>query len=400
MILHIALKDLKIIFKDKKALAVMLLMPILIILILGSAFGNTFSKDISIKKFTVGLLNNDIPASMNLVRGNLENAAGNLFDIVDADNEKEADRMLGDKSASSVITIPKDFYKDINSNKPTKLEVKSIADDKIKSMLVESVTKGFAQGVSISYGSALAVIDESKKLRLSLPEGTNEMSQSSIIAIELAERLKNAAISFAVDEQEKNKNVSALQYYSIGMLLMFILFGANMGAKLLIEEREMRTLSRMMTTTAGKVTIIIGKFLGLFVICLTQAAILITFTDLAFGVYWGGSIPGLILVTLCCVFASSGMFMFIASISKTSRAADGFSQIFIQLFTILGGGMIPVYIMPKAMQMAAKVTINWWGMKGYLNLMADVGPILTFCTILLAMGIIYLTVGIKKFRVE
>ena len=59
MFLHIAFKDLKTIFRDKKALALLILMPLLIILILGSALSKTFTEESSIKKFKVCVVNND-----------------------------------------------------------------------------------------------------------------------------------------------------------------------------------------------------------------------------------------------------------------------------------------------------------------------------------------------------
>ena len=59
MIFHIAFKDLAIVFKDRRALTTMLLMPILIILILGSALGNMFTKDAAIKKFSIAVVNKD-----------------------------------------------------------------------------------------------------------------------------------------------------------------------------------------------------------------------------------------------------------------------------------------------------------------------------------------------------
>ena len=277
--------------------------------------------------------------------------------------------------------------------------MKSLIDDKIKSILVESVTKGFSQSISIGYASSFAAIEESQKLKFPLPESANGISQATIVMSELRKKLSNDAIEFKIAEQEKNKTTSAIQYYSAGMLLMFILFGATQGTKLLIEERENKTLGRMMTSSSGRITIITGKFLGLFAICLLQAIILISFTSAVYGVNWG-PIYGVALVTVCTVFAGAAIGMFIGAISKTARSADGFSQIFIQLFTILGGGMIPVYVMPKIMQKIANFTINWWGMKGYLDLMTGSTAVITYCGILILMGIIYLTVGITKFKVE
>jgi flagellar basal body-associated protein FliL len=48
MIFHIAFKDLIVLFKDKKALMVLLLMPALIMLILGTALAGAFTSETAV----------------------------------------------------------------------------------------------------------------------------------------------------------------------------------------------------------------------------------------------------------------------------------------------------------------------------------------------------------------
>lgn len=399
MIFHIAIKDLKITFKDRKAIMLMLLMPILIILILGSAFSNSFSKEVSVGKFTIGVVNKDNGfLSQPFIEEVLKKGGADMFNTT-VINESEVKGMLDKKKAASIITIPSDFTKSIETNKPVKIKVESLEDNKIKAKIVESITESYTSSISLGYAGAFSVIEEAKRLKFPLPESSNGISQATMVMSELKDKISSNTIDFVVNEQNKNKTASAIQYYSAGMLLMFILFGANQGIKQLIEERETKTLSRMITSKAGRIEIIAGKFLGLFIICLVQALILICFTSFIYRVYWG-PVLGVALVTVCSVFAGAALGMFIGAISKTSKSADGFSQIFIQLFTILGGGMVPVYIMPKFMKLISNITINWWGMKGYLDLMSGSTAVIAYCGILVLMGLIYLSVGIKRFKVE
>lgn len=402
MIFRIALKDLKIIFKDRKALATMLLMPILIIFILGSALSNMFSNDVAVKKFSIAVVNRDNKFLSQIFIDNVLKKAGRDMFSTSVVDENDAKSLLSKKKATSVITIPENFTQDIENNQPVKINIESLTDDKIKANIVESYTKGFAQSISLNYAGAFAVVDEMKKYGLPLPAGVNGYSQADMIIADLEKKISTEAFRFSEQEQEKNKSISAIQYYSASMLLMFILFGANMGMMLLIEERETKTLGRIITTGVGKGTLIIGKFLGLLLICLAQSTILILFTRLAYGVFWGGTLADVAIVTFCSVFAGAAMGMFIASVSKTPKTAQSFSQIFIQLSTILGGGMIPIYVMPKLLQHFSKVTVNFWGTKGFLDLMLGSGmnTVFQYCGILVAMGIVYLTIGILKFRVE
>lgn len=402
MIFHIALKDLLITFKDRKALITMLLMPVLIIIILGTALGNLFNNDVAIKKFSIAVVDKDKGLlSQAFIDNVLKKGAGDMLDTA-VEEEEAARSLLSDKKVVSVITIPQDFTADIENARPVKISIESLPDNKIRTNIVESITEGFAQNISTSYASAFAVLEGMEGKGLSLPAPPQGYSRTDMILRDLQEKINGEVFRFKEQEQEKSKSVSALQYYSAGMLLMFILFGANMGTMLLIEERETMTLGRIMAAGVGKAVLVAGKFLGLLFICLLQSAILILFTALAYGVYWGGSPYNIALVTFCSVFAGAAMGMFIAAVSKTQKSAQSFSQLFIQLSTIVGGGMIPIYVMPKLMQHFSKVTVNFWGTKGFLDLMlgVDMTAVLGYCAILIAMGIVYLTAGIAKFKVD
>lgn len=401
MLLHIALKDLKILFRDRKALAVMLAMPLLIVLILGFALNGVFSNELAVQKFSIAVVNKDEGLmSQIFINRVLRSEMSKMFATFVVD-ESNAGDMLKNKTVPVVITIPENFSKDIENRKPVKLEIKSNDEGQFKANIVRSVTDGFAQSISQSYAGAFAVVDVFKKYKIPIEKQMEGMSDASAMMAALQGRLGNGMLEFNGQEQEKNKSLSAMGYYAAAMLVMFLLFGANMGTRLIIEEREKMTLGRIMSARPGKVILITGKFLGLMIICLAQAFILMAFMRIFYRVAWGTSIAGILAVTLCSAFAAAAFGMFIAAIAKTPKAADGFGQMFIQVFTIVGGGMIPIYIMPEAMKTAAKFTLNWWAFSGYHNLMLgmDVFSVLPACGILLLMGVAYLSFGILKFRV-
>ncbi|MCX7923811.1 MAG: ABC transporter permease [Clostridia bacterium] len=403
MILHIALKDLKIIFKDKKALMIMLLMPAIIMLILGSALGSVFTDELKINKFSIAVVNNDDgQMSQVFINKVLRESMGDMFNTFVVEGAT-AEKMLSNKTVPSIIVIPQNFSKNIDSNKPVNIEVKSQIDQQFKSSIVKSVTEGFAQGLSQSSAVAFAALDIFKKHNIPVPKPPMEgMTESMAIMQELQKKLSTEMIKFNESNEERQKNLSGIQYYSATMLVMFMLFGMSQGTKVMVEERESKTLGRIMSTRVGKLNLIMGKFLGLLFICFTQSMILIVFTRVVYGVNWGNSIPGLLLITFCAVFAGAALGMMIATIAKTPGAADGIGQAFIQVFTLIGGGMIPLFVMPDFVKYMANFTLNSWATKGYNDLMMGMGidAILPYCGILIVMGMGYLSVGIARFKVE
>lgn len=402
MLFHIALKDLKIMFRDRKALAILLVMPALIMFILGSAFGNMFSSGPAIQKFSVGVVNKDDGLLSQVFINNVLRQG--MPDMVETYvvSEEKANDMLKEKTVPSIVIIPENFSKDIEDNRQVVVEIKSISEGGIKSGIIRSAAGFFAQNISLGYAGAFAALDVFKRYNIPVQNPIAGMSDATALMADLQKKLSAGVVDFSEKNQEKERNtLSAIQYYSAAMLVMFLLFGASNGTKLIIEERESMTLGRILSSRAHKATLISGKFLGLFLICFVQAVILIAFTSLVYRVNWGPSILSILFVTLCAVFASTGFGMFIAAISRTPKMADGLSQLFIQSFTLVGGGMIPIYIMPEAMKPIAKVTLNWWAFSSYHNLMLGTGvySVLPFCGILVLMGLVYLGIGITRFRI-
>jgi ABC-2 type transport system permease protein len=198
-------------------------------------------------------------------------------------DENEANEMLKNKTVPSVVIIPKDFSKNIDNLKDVKIEVKSNVDDKLKSGIVESVVQGFSKQLSLVYKSADALKDISQKYNTSPSGGTSVMSQTTMVN-ELQQKLGSELVRFQEQEQEKARSVSAMQYYSAAMLVMFLLFSAMQAISFMVEERENKTLSRIMGTRATRVKLIAGKCLGLLMIGSVQALILIVFTGLVYTV--------------------------------------------------------------------------------------------------------------------
>ena len=183
---------------------------------------------------------------------------------------------------------------------------------------------------------------------------------------------------------------------------MFIMFVGMIGTSSIIEEREDKTLMRLMGTTVGNKTIILGKLLGLFLLGVLDVTVLIFFTAIVFKVNWGNSIIGLIAISAAMIFAACGFSIFLATIFKTSKAADSTTPVLVMIISFLGGSMFPIYGMPEAMQNISRLTFNNWALRGYIDLMLNNGlaAVTTPIVVLLGFGIVFLSIGISRLRLN
>jgi ABC-2 type transport system permease protein len=413
VIFQIAIKDLKIVFRDKKALAIMLVMPAVIMFILGNALGPMFEDSNPIERFTVVVVNEDEGIlSQVLINDVFRKHGSDVLNTFLESDEDKANEMLKNKKVSSVVIIPEGFTRRFFEGYDTNIAVKTQADQQYKASIVKSITDGFCRQVFLYWAAAssgVEVLSEVPKEEGILGEKSEEFPPDlNSLMFDMQQKTGEGILEFYEDiesngeGQEKHETVSGMQYYSAAMLVMFILFGASTGTKLMVEERQSNTLGRLLTTGVGKVSLVAGKFLGLLLITFTQAMILIVFTRFSYGVDWGRSIDGVVIITVCAAFSGSGLGMMIGSMAKTSSGAEGLSQLFIQTFTIIGGGMMPLYMMPGFLRVIAKGTLNWWAVNGYYDLMLGSGftDILPCCGVLVLMGVLYLGIGVARFKTQ
>ena len=88
-------------------------------------------------------------------------------------------------------------------------------------------------------------------------------------------------VATALEGEEQGVHFTGASQASPGMVVMFGMTTMLGVGIVLVQERRMGTLRRLLTTPASKVSILMGKFTGTFLLGLTQTAILIVFGQLS-----------------------------------------------------------------------------------------------------------------------
>ncbi len=399
--LAIALRDTKIIVRDRRALLILLAMPLTIIAILGLALGSLWSGEGAINKFDVAVIDHDHgSASKVFINDILKSRDMKKILSVTGPTEKHARASVADGDLAAAIIIPAGFSAAINKGESAKIEVIGDPGQQVRAGVVRSVTESFATHASSVLISVKTSVESLVGQGAVPPSQIVGLSQT--LAAQAQTELHKPQITVVKKSTASEKSVSALQYYSAGMGVMFILFGSMFGAFSLLDERRQITLARMMAAPVSRLAILSGKLGGVFVIGSLQFAVIVASTRILFGVNWGPSVVGVVALAAATVFAATGMAIFIASIAKTQGTAAGLSQGLIQGMAALGGSMIPLSVMPPAMQNFSKLTINYWAISGFNDLMLGkgAGAITINCLILIGIAILFMALGVARFRYE
>jgi ABC-2 type transport system permease protein len=394
---HIGMKDLKVTLRDRAATGILLAMPMLLIVILGSALGNLND---NVSRIPVGVVNldeGDVGARIadsfftDEQLRKLFNAS-RMRDAAAARAEVERGNLAG------VLVLPHDLTRRVNTGKPSELVVYVDPGRQISGTVFRSVAEGVSTQVSAAAIAARTAAFYSQSLGVADPSFVG-----SVIGKAVRSASETAALSAVVLKEStasQGKEISTVSYYACGMSVMFIMFGSMFGAFSLVRERDDWTLPRLMMTPAGRLDIVGGKMLGVFMVGVAQFTVLLAFTS-AIGVEWGDP-AATMAVALALVAAATGMAILIAAIGKTTRSVSGISQIVIQFMAVLGGSFFPVSQFPEWLQPFHYLTVNGWAIDGLLEVMrgGSITDVMPSIVVLLGMAVAFFAFGASRLSWE
>ncbi len=168
----------------------------------------------------------------------------------------------------------------------------------------------------------------------------------------------------------------------------------------LAVERTRGTLTRLLMSPAPAWALLAGKGLACY------AAILIVETALAiigaafFGVRPNS--PGLLVLALLVVpIGFVGLMMLVASLGRTEEAASGAGWALMMPMSMLGGGMIPLAVMPPWIQPFSYASPVRWAIIAYEGAIwrgFSLAEMVMPCAILIGIGAVAFAVGARRFQ--
>ncbi len=133
---------------------------------------------------------------------------------------------------------------------------------------------------------------------------------------------------------------------------------AAFGIGLVVERRE-GTLTRLRIAPVSRLQILGGKALACFLSTTFVCLLLVTVAYFFFGVK-PDSWPILALAIGACGVGFVGIMMLLSVLGRTEASAGGIGWAILLMLSMLGGAMVPTFVMPKWMQSVAVVSpVNW-----------------------------------------
>ena len=167
----------------------------------------------------------------------------------------------------------------------------------------------------------------------------------------------------------------------------------------LVTERTHGTLVRLRMAPLTRTQILGGKALACFTTIMVVEVILLT---VAFGFGVRPSSMGMLaLAGVSAAVCFVGFMMLIASLGKTEQTASGAGWAILMPLSMLGGAMVPQFVMPQWMQTAGMVSPIRWvilAIEGGIWRRFTLNEMLLPCAILVSVGIVCFIAGTRGLK--
>ncbi len=164
----------------------------------------------------------------------------------------------------------------------------------------------------------------------------------------------------------RQSNITYMVSHAVsGMTVMMLMFSLVGFARSLLEERDDGTLRRLLCAPIDVRAILLSKALGSWVVGLGLTLILFVYASMLFDLDVASRWDTLLVISAVTAASTTGFALLIAAVATSDKQADGLSTILILVMSALGGAWMPLLFMPEVVQTAARFTLPFWSIDAY-----------------------------------
>lgn len=352
------------IIRDKRTLAMMIMLPLLWLVI----FGYAFSFDVSEVK--VAVIDNSGTRVGSIVVDAFRSYSGfKLVDLSDKTENGIRSAMSRDELVMGIIVPPSFGSSDqtdgaqlraiidgsdlFSAQAALRLISKALepAQDKIKAEVTASakqtMTDKIRSQVQEQADSLLAQAPPQMRSQIEsqLTSHINQISSQIEISPPAPPQLiPKAEVLYNPDLKSANVMIPGL----LGLVVMFM--GTMMTAIGVVREREYGTMEQLVVTPIRPFELMIGKLLPYFLVATVDFALVFAAGTYLFNLHFAGNLPVFLAISLLFEFTALGLGLLISTVSQNQQQAMQLAIFVIIPQLILSGLIFPLSSMPKAIQ--------------------------------------------------
>ncbi len=400
-------KDIKLFIQQPGQWAIIFLTPFLFIAIMGQIFGDSGMPTVAIYA-----VNEDSGESGQLVIERLQDSAN--LEVQVLDSRAEADQQVGKGQRMAAIVVPDGFTAAMTTAEGARVEmivdpareesaniVTGLVSAALGPLRMEAeVTRGVSGGVD----SAIKDMEQDSDADPAILKKFITAAIEGVISSQVQEAIDDPLVAVQLQDVslgsgDVSRPPALMESLAPGYALMFAFFLISTIATTVLEERNVGTFRRMLSTPISRFAILLGKILPYFIIAIVQLLVLMGVSSLVFGIGLGESLAALLLVTVASAASVVGMGIMVAALAKTGGQAGGVASLLVTAMAAVSGGMFPHIRVPYL----EYATPHFWAIQGFQDVISrglGVSAVFLEVGILLGMAAIFFGIGVSRLRFD
>jgi ABC-2 type transport system permease protein len=150
-----------------------------------------------------------------------------------------------------------------------------------------------------------------------------------------------------------------------GYAVMFLLFALSNSAAAFFDEKNTGIFQRLLSSPVSRAQLLWSRFLYGVLFGLVQLMALFIAGRVLYGVDVFGHTANLLVVCASVAAVCTAFGMLLAAVTKSAEAARSLATLLVITMSACGGAWFPISFMPEFMQHIARFTIVYWSIEGF-----------------------------------
>ena len=343
----IALLELRRYVRDRGQLAFSLLLPVALVAVMVGAFGGEARF-----RGTATVVDLDRSARSRELLDRIDAVDGLKLELVD---EAKADRWLEGSARLMVMVIPSGFGAKLDDPAVVPaVEFRMRGNGGQAEQVVASIVRGLVTEMASEAGVRHRV--------LNAMEGSGAPVEAIEEAVTLALQNETARPVITVATEDTGGSEDPINLFLPGIITMITMFAVTMNAGTMVEERDLGTLERVLTTRLSVGGLFVGKFLANLARGCLQILILVTLGWVVFRSFGPAAYGEALVVSGLLVACAGAVGVLIAGVARTPDQATWAGITITMMMAVFGGSF---FQLPES---GVFKTISYFTINRYGNL--------------------------------
>jgi ABC-2 type transport system permease protein len=379
--LAIATVNVQRLLRDRTSLFFVFVLPIVLIVVLGTMYGGRTAPRMGIVAIESGALGTELVDAIR--NGSVK------LELKEPATVEELRARVEDGTLEIGVIVPPGYDATLRSGGVAEVTILGQPQSAV-SALQEAVGAAIAEQAAAVGAARLAASREG-------------IPFDEALATARSVQEKTAGITVAVERIGEGifpAGTGAFQPGAQSQLVLFMFLTSMTAATQLILTRQLGVSRRMVASPVRISTILVGETLGRFSVAMVQGLFIVLLSALAFGVSWGDPLAAGTLVVLFAL-VGTGAAMVVGVFSNNPDQAGALGVMAGMLLGALGGAMVPLEIFPEPAHTLAYLTPQAWAIQGLREVALRDGTIVDVLVelgVLALYGIALMALGTWQFR--